>query len=141
MIPEEIKQRAMNKIYVIREHGKCCIKKFNFEKDDFDTREITEEEFLEYKKKYYLRVDCNCEYSVLDYNDTSDRTNPNIFTYTWDELEKNIVKDKVVSFQKCLDYYTGKEARYIITLLNNDKVLLPNEDIYNSFCKWMKGEK
>lgn len=135
---------------IIRSYGKCKVRYYDMEAQKVLEKEITEEEFLERKERWKKQL--NTEYSVSDYNDTSNTDNPNVFTYDWQydkpsntvKEERNIPKNKVVYFSKIvMRDITGKEQPplYEITLRDNVQIYLPNEDIYNSFCKWMKGEK
>ena len=128
---------------IIREYGKCKVRYINSTSYELVEKEITEEEFLEYKRKWKSDGD----YTISDYNDTSDIRNPNVFTYSWiekeTEYEKNITKNSVISFAKYIfknEDNSIKKINYLIILIDNETVYLPNEDIYNSFCKWMKGE-
>lgn len=133
---------------IIRSYGKCKIKYYDAEADKVVEKEITEEEFLEYKEQWAKHLKTN--FTVADYNDTSKTDNPEVFTYDWEydkpsntvREEINIPKNKVVYFSKIvMRDITGKEEPpvYEINLRDNVKIYLPNEDIYNSFCKWMKG--
>lgn len=137
-----------SKPLITRSYGKCKIKYYNAESNKIIEKEITEEEFLEYKEQYSKHLKTNFMFS--DYNDTSKTDNPNVFTYDWEydkpsntvREEINIPKNKVVYFSKyVMRDITGKEQPplYEITLRDNVQIHLPNEDIYNSFCKWMKG--
>lgn len=135
---------------ITRSYGKCKIKYYDAEADKVLEKEITEKEFLEYKEEWikYLRT----SFIVADYNDTSKTDNPAVFTYDWEydkpsntvREEVNIPKNKVVYFSKIVMRDINGEEKpplYEITLRDNVRIYLPNEDIYNSFCKWMKGEK
>jgi len=64
--------------------------------------------------------------------------NKNIFTFTYGNVETNIVKNKVLFFQKC--NYEGGVKEYIIYLAKDVCQHLPDEETYNAFCKWMKEE-
>lgn len=135
---------------IIRSYGKCKIKYYDAEADKILEKEITEKEFFEYKEQWAKHLKTN--FTVADYNDTSKIDNPNVFTYDWEydkpsntvREEINIPKNKVMYFSKFVRRdISGKEEPplYEITLRDNVRIYLPNEDIYNSFCKWMKGEK
>lgn len=134
---------------IIRSYGKCKVRYYDMEAEKILEKEITEEEFLEYKERFLKKLDI--DYIVSDYNDTSDIKNPNVFTYDWEydkpsitsKEEVNIPKNKVVYFSKIVMRDIAGEEQpplYEITLRDNVQIYLPNKDIYNSFCKWMKGE-
>lgn len=135
---------------ITRSYGKCKIKSYNAEADIIVEKEITEKEFLEYKEEWIKHL--RTSFTVADYNDTSKTDNPNVFTYDWEydkpsntvREEVNIPKNKVVYFSKIVMRDIAGEEQpplYEVTLRDNVQIYLPNEDIYNSFCKWMKGEK
>lgn len=139
--------RRFPKLDIIRNYGKCKIRYVNETTLEINEKEITEEEFFEYKRKW--KPD-DGYYTIYDYNDTSDIKNPNVFTYSWEydkpsitaKEEINISKNKVVCFNKIVTRdINGKEEPplYEVTLRDNVQIYLPNEDIYNSFCKWMKS--
>lgn len=134
---------------ITRSYGKCKIKYYDAEADKIIEKEITEKEFLEYKEEYSNHLHTNFMFN--DYNNTSKTGNPEVFTYDWEydkpsntvREEVNIPKNKVVYFSKIvMRDISGKEQPplYEIALRDNVRIYLPNEDIYNSFCKWMKGE-
>ena len=134
---------------ITRSYGKCKIKYYDAEADKILEKEITEEEFLEYKEQWIKQL--KTSFIVADYNDTSKTDNSAVFTYDWEydkpsitvREEVNIPKNKVVYFSKnVMRDINGEEKPplYEITLRDNVQIYLPNEDIYNSFCKWMKGE-
>lgn len=138
-----------SKPLITRSYGKCKIKYYDAKSNKMLEKEITEEEFLEYKKEYLKHLNTNFMFN--DYNDTSKTNNPEVFTYDWEydkpstkvREEINIPKNKVVYFSKIvMRDIAGKEEPplYEITLRDNVQIYLPNEDIYNSFRKWMKGQ-
>ncbi len=138
---DELREKVLNKIILIRKNGKCSVEKYDIRAYEFvKVKEISEELFLEYKSKYLNSN--NTEYVIYDFDEPIFSTNKEIFTFSCKNDEVNIVKENVVYFSKSIQNSPdGKEITYYkIILRDNIRIYLPNEDIYYAFCKWMKGE-